>query len=115
VQIQGITYNLDRLALYAVIGMGIVAICASVVAIVAFRKDGNASGEAFVKIANHGGALKLLTVGLVVFTATFLTLADKIRGEAVVAIISGVAGYVLGGVERDKGKTPKSPSHPPTS
>ena len=104
-QPQSIAYNLDRLALYAVIGMGIVAVCAAAVAIVAFWKDKNASVKDFVEIAKFGGALRLLTVGLVVFTATFLTLADKIRGEAVVAIISGVAGYVLGGlIQRDKGK-----------
>jgi hypothetical protein len=110
VQPQGITYNLDRLALYSVIGMGIVAVCATAVAIAAFWKDKNASVKNFTDIAKFGGALRLLTVGLVIIAATFLTLADKIKGEAVVAIISGVAGYVLGGLQRDQDKTPKSRS-----
>jgi hypothetical protein len=90
--------------------MGIVAVCATAVAMVAFWKDKNASVKNFTDIAKFGGALNLLTVGLVIIAATFLTLADKIKGEAVVAIISGVAGYVLGGLQRDRDKTPKSPS-----
>jgi hypothetical protein len=86
--------------------MGIVAVCAGAVAIIAFRKDENASGKAFVEIAKFGGALRLLTVGLVISTAAFLTLADKIKGEAVVGILSGVAGYVLGGLQRAMDKRP---------
>ena len=41
---------------------------------------------------------------MIVLAATFLALANKITGEAVVAIISGVAGYVLGGFQHRKDK-----------
>ena len=101
---QSITYNLDRLGLYAVIGMGIVAVCVSAVAI-AFRKD-EKSLKAFVEIAKFGGALRILTVAFIILAAAFLTMADKIQGEAAAAIISGVAGYVLGGFQRSTDERP---------
>jgi len=71
-----------------------------------FSKRPKCVWKGFEEIAKFGGALRLLTVGLVISTATFLTLADKIKGEAVVAILSGVAGYVLGAFQRSMDKPP---------
>ena len=43
--------------------------------------------------------LKLATVLVIIISATYLAIADKLEG--IVGILSGVAGFVLGGL-RDK-------------
>ena len=103
-QTQNVTYSIDQLALYALIGTSVFAVCATVVAAIAFWRDEKSSARNFLGIAQHGGALRIITVGMIVLAATFLALANKITGEAVVAIISGVAGYVLGGFQRSRDK-----------
>jgi hypothetical protein len=103
-QTQNPIYSIDTLALYALIGTSLFAVCASVVAAIAFGRDEKSSARYFAGFAEQAGALRIITVGMIVLAATFLALANKITGEAVVAIISGVAGYVLGGFQHRKDK-----------
>jgi hypothetical protein len=53
-------------------------------------------------------ALQMITVILIVVAAAFLALVRIIEPNGVVAILSGIAGYVLGGIRRapkeDEGK-----------
>lgn len=44
----------------------------------------------------------MITVILIVVVATLLALIGKIEGAAVVGILSGIVGYVLGGLEKSK-------------
>ena len=45
---------------------------------------------------------KLLAIVLIVLAVTVLAIKGIVQGDAVVAILSGIAGYVLGGFHRDR-------------
>jgi hypothetical protein len=44
----------------------------------------------------------MLAVILIIVAAVVLRMANAINSEAIVSILSGVAGYVLGGVTKSK-------------
>lgn len=52
-------------------------------------------------LLTEGLILRLLTVVFIIAGAGMLALADKLTGE-VATILSGVAGYVLGGTKKGK-------------
>ena len=45
--------------------------------------------------------LKMFTVLLIVISSSFLAFTGIIDGTAAVAILSGIVGYVLGGIKRE--------------
>lgn len=45
---------------------------------------------------------KHIAIILIVFAVSVLSLKDVIQGDAVIAILSGIAGYVLGGFRQEK-------------
>lgn len=54
------------------------------------------SGENIAEILRRSEVPKLATIILIIAAASFLGLLGIIEGQAVVAILSGIAGYVLG-------------------
>ena len=84
------------LALYALIGFGILGAGLTVVAVVIFRGH-NLKGESLALIVQRTEIAKLATIVLIILAVTLLGLLKLVEGEAVVAILSGIAGYVLGG------------------
>lgn len=84
------------LALYALVAFGILAAGLSAVAVVMF-KGHNLGGEALALIVQRTEVAKLATIVLIILATTLLGLLGLVEGEAVVAILSGIAGYVLGG------------------
>jgi len=76
--------------------LGITVVALSVVAIFFLRKiEGSKLIDILVIIAN-GEALKILATVLIVGSATLLAVFDFLGESTVAAILSGVAGYVLG-------------------
>jgi len=76
--------------------LGLTVVALSVVAIFFIRKvEGSKLTEVLVIIAN-GEALKILATVLIVGSATLLAVFDFLGESTVAAILSGVAGYVLG-------------------
>jgi len=63
----------------------------------AFTKDTGSFSETFTKLLGGGIGLRLATVFAVLQTAFFLKLIDKLD-EGVLALLTSVAGYVLGGL-----------------
>lgn len=84
------------LALYALIAFGIMGCGLTVVAIVMFKGHG-LEGETVALIIQRTEFAKLATIVLIILATTLLGLLGLVEGEAVVAILSGIAGYVLGG------------------
>jgi hypothetical protein len=83
------------LAELGLIGFGIIIAGAAVVYSILFWK-GNLSGASIAKILQQTDIPKLATIILIVLAASLLGLLGIIAGEAVIALLSGIAGYVLG-------------------
>ena len=96
---NGVTPELLRfiitLAQFLLIAFGIVMAGATVVYVAMFWK-GNLSGASVVRILQQTDVPKLATIILIVLAASLLGLLRVIAGEAVIALLSGIAGYVLG-------------------
>ena len=45
--------------------------------------------------------LRMFTVWLIVMSTSFLAVTGIIDGTATVAVLSGIVGYVLGGIEKE--------------
>ena len=91
-ELLGFILTLARLLLVA---FGIVIGGATVVYVAMFWK-GNISGASIARILQQTDVPKLATIILIVLAASLLGLLGVIAGEAVIALLSGIAGYVLG-------------------
>ena len=83
------------LAQLSLIGLSIIIGGATIVYGVMFWK-GNMSAPSIARIVQQTDVPKLATIILIVLAASLLGLLGVIRGEAVIALLSGIAGYVLG-------------------
>ena len=79
----------------ALIGLGIIIAGATIVYAAMFWK-GNISGAGVSRILQQTDVPKLATIILIVMAASLLGLLGVSDGEAVIALLSGIAGYVLG-------------------
>ena len=85
-----------QISLYALIAFGIFCAVVAVALWSTFRGH-NLSGESLSIIIAQTEIPKLTTIILIIVATTFLGLLQLVSGESVVAILSGIAGYVLGG------------------
>ena len=84
----------------------------SLVGALAVWRTGQRGALAFFRMFERLQVLQLLTVMLVIASATVLALFNIIESNGIVGILSGVAGYVLGGLNR--APAPAKPSPPAT-
>jgi hypothetical protein len=56
--------------------------------------------------------LELTTVLVIIISGTYLTWSGKLS-EGVVALLSGISGYVLGGLRESRPQTEVPPAQPP--
>ncbi len=90
------------LAVLVLIGIGMILGSYTILGVVAFWKSNPQGIETFGGLLGRNGWLKIITVGWIVIAVAFLALAKIVGEPGVVAILSGTAGYVLGGVGRPK-------------
>jgi hypothetical protein len=83
------------LAQYMLIAFGILIGGATIVYMTLFWK-GSFSGASIARILQQTDIPKLATIIMIVLAASLLGLLRVIAGEAVIALLSGIAGYVLG-------------------
>ena len=86
------------LCLSAVLVLAVVG--AVVVSCLVARKRPEESTAALLSLVEGGNAVRLLTTMGVIVVACFLTLAGSLTDGAI-ALLSSVAGFMLGGVRRD--------------
>lgn len=79
-----------------------IAIGATIVGSIAFWRTEKGGARTFSLLLQRANALQMLTVMLIVVAACALRILDSINSEAVVSLLSGVAGFVLGGTSRVK-------------
>jgi hypothetical protein len=98
----GNTELLISLARYATIMVAIVVLGTTIVGSIAFWKTQKGAATTFSLLLQRASALQMLTVILIVVAACALRLIDAINSEAVISLLSGVAGFVLGNIGKVK-------------
>lgn len=93
-------------ALVILFGLAIIAF--AVVGGIAFYKSNQGQAKSFGLLFERGNFLRLATAVLIILATILLAALGKLNSEGVAAILSGVAGYVLGGMDR-QGKEAGSP------
>ena len=109
ISIQSVVDLFKASAIY----IGILAIGFSSVGVIAVWRAGKDGASEFFKMFERLQVLQLLTVMLVIASATVLALLGILNSNGVTSILSGVAGYVLGGLNRP-GARPNADHAPPT-
>jgi hypothetical protein len=84
----------------AVVLVGIVTVGFSTVGAIAVWREGRQGAGSFFHMFERLQVLQLLTVMLVIAAATLLGLFGILDSNGITGILSGVAGYVLGGLNR---------------
>ena len=84
---------------------------------IAFKRAERGAAKTFSLLFERAQALKMSAVILIVLSSVVLGLLHVIDSNGIVGILSGIAGYVLGGLERStprpKAKrTPGTPQSP---
>jgi len=69
----------------------------------AFRSQRQGAPKSLGLLFQRAGILRLMTVLIVIFATVVLQLLHSL-GEGAIAILSGIAGYVLGGIEKNSEK-----------
>jgi len=100
-----------ELSWIGLLALGILGAGFSAMGVAAFLRSPN-SASSFSKMFERLQILKMATVLLVVIATAYLGLFGIIESTGVVGIFSGVAGYVLGGLER---KTADAPAPKPAA
>lgn len=85
-----------QLALYAVILISVVSVCFTIVGSIAFWRTSKGAAATFSKLFERSDALRMVTVIMIVALTALLAILDRLPPGAV-AILSGIAGFVLGG------------------
>lgn len=89
--------SLTDLAFFVTTATGVVGVATAMVGIVGLLKAPEATAEVMLTMVQSGSVIRLGTAIVIVLAIFGLTLTDKISGEAAVAALSGIAGYLLGG------------------
>lgn len=98
--------NVIALVNAATVLVAILATGFTVVAIIAVWRLGKSGAGAYFRMFERLQVLQLLTVMLVIASATILALFGILNSNGITGILSGVAGYVLGGLNSAKATAP---------
>lgn len=103
-----------QLSWIGLLALGIMGVGFSAMGVAAFLRSPN-SASSFSKMFERLQILKMATVLLVVIATAYLGLFGIIESTGVVGIFSGVAGYVLGGLEKKAPEAPRPKEAPVAS
>jgi hypothetical protein len=96
-------------SLSAVISLGLIVF--GIVGGIAFSKVQVGAGKSFGLLFQRGNFLRIITVFAVILAVVFLALLNKLN-EGAIAVLSGVAGFVLGGLDKGGVDTSKDKAGP---
>lgn len=111
IPIQSVIELINSTAIF----VGILAIGFSAVGVIAVWRAGKDSALEFFKMFERLQVLQLLTDMLVIASATVLALLGLLNSNGITGILSGVAGYVLGGLNRPNARAIPPLATPPYS
>ncbi|MFZ3384696.1 MAG: hypothetical protein WA144_12290 [Candidatus Methanoperedens sp.] len=90
------------LAKYLLYAISILTVGFCIVGGIAFYNTQQGTAKTFSLLIQRANALRLITVFSIVMVSALLALTGIIDGNGVIAILSGIVGYVLGGIQRSK-------------
>lgn len=96
VSMKDITDLLNALAIL----VGIVAVGLTFIGVIAVWRTQKDGAWAFFRMFERMQVLQMMTVMLVIASATILALLGILNSNGITGILSGVAGYVLGGLAK---------------
>lgn len=105
---------LDSNPVYAYVFAGVVSvlfISVATIGAIAFYRTQKGGAKTFTLLFERADALRVLTVGVIVIGTVLLGFARGLDSTAVATILSGISGFVLGGVRKSEPglkKIPKS-------
>jgi hypothetical protein len=105
------TNAFPTIVLYVAIIAGLIVIGFTIVGAIAFWRTDKGGAKTFSMLLQRASVVQMLAVLLIILAATGLRIMDKIGAEALVSLLSGIAGYVLGGI----GKHPSDNDGTPVS
>ncbi|MCC7300196.1 MAG: hypothetical protein IT583_03865 [Verrucomicrobia bacterium] len=73
-----------------------------IIGMIAFYKAQAGQAKSFGLLFRRGNFLRLATVIMVIIAVIFLGLLDIIKENGIIGILSGIAGYVLGGMDQSR-------------
>ncbi len=76
----------------------------TIIAGIAFYKTGQGGAKSFGLLFERGNFLRIITTVLIIQATILLSAIDKLQSEGAASILSGVAGYVLGGISKKNKK-----------
>jgi hypothetical protein len=91
---------LAEVALYATICVVVITAGLTIVGTIAFYRAERGQAKTFSLLMQRAGALQLIAVLTIVVGACLLTVLGRISSDGIVSILSGIAGYVLGGLSK---------------
>ena len=110
VSVQNVIELLHSLSLM----VGILAVGFTLVGAIAVWRTSKDGAWAFFRMFERLQVLQMLTVMLVIASATILAMLGILNSNGVTGILSGVAGYVLGGLTK-QGTPAPNPTAPITA
>ena len=93
---------LIALAMYLTIIIGIIVLGGTIIGSIAFFKTRGGAARTFSLLMQRASALQMLAVVMIILSSVALRILELIEAQAIVSILSGIAGYVLAGVSRVK-------------
>lgn len=100
--------NIVQLIHSAALIVAVIAGGFTLIGAVAVWRSEKAGAAAFFRMFERMQVLQLLTVMLVIASATVLALLGILNSNGITGILSGVAGYVLGGLSKAPSAAPPS-------
>lgn len=89
---------------YATACVGLVVGGITIIGGIAFYRAQQGTARTFSLLIQRADATRLIAVMAIVVAAFVLAMLDKINATGVVSILSGIAGYVLGGANATSGR-----------
>jgi hypothetical protein len=89
-----------QLAWIAFWGLCVTAVVFTTLGSIAFFRTQKGAARSFTHLFERAEAVKLSAVILIVVAVTVLGLLGKISSQGVVGVLGGIAGYVLGGLQK---------------
>lgn len=95
---------LVRLGWIAAFCVAVFAAAFAIVGGIAFWRSNSGQAKSFSLLFERAQALRISAVVFIIISVLVLGILGKLEAPEIAAVLSGVAGYVLGGLDKDQKK-----------
>ena len=97
---------------YGFLSVAFIATGATIIGSIAFWRASSGQAKTFSLLIQRADATRLITIMLIIIVAFVLSLLGRVDSSATITLLSGVAGYVLGGSSANRKESPEAPEPP---